>query len=384
MNFWTILRDLFRIFLSGKLLFHNFPDIQNFRPFLGILAAFGLFRNFWTFELNFTDGSFLTERTVRSWSRTMCDLNTSTNGCDFWPYLRRYISKIKNVRNTKSCLLYANWVSFDFNVAYLSRWGYSLINTLKFKKKNLSPPSEHVEGEQWRLETGPACRRWEGVLAGQATRGWFDMHHIECARVQSPGVCTQSMMSTVYIRSDLTGRRQTDHGCRYRDRISPDRTCWSSTCECYCYIFVLSNSCLAPMAPRQFWGSKSGDHRNNPRCRQRTEMHAHYMHISVKLLVSLLDFVLSICLPLRSALFKCEWWSLKRRVMTTYSAYVHIWCTIELSIGIQFNSSVEHLYTTCIFLPCLHRSKYEQQMMDNSCLRWWRVFSTYTACLHVW
>ena len=28
----------------------------------------------------------------------------------------------------------ANWVSFDFNVAYSSRWGYSLINTLKLKK----------------------------------------------------------------------------------------------------------------------------------------------------------------------------------------------------------------------------------------------------------
>jgi len=29
----------------------------------------------------------------------------------------------------------ANWVSFDFNVAYSSCRGYSLINTLKFKKK---------------------------------------------------------------------------------------------------------------------------------------------------------------------------------------------------------------------------------------------------------
>jgi len=28
----------------------------------------------------------------------------------------------------------ANWVSFDFNVAYSSWWGYSLINTLKLKK----------------------------------------------------------------------------------------------------------------------------------------------------------------------------------------------------------------------------------------------------------
>jgi len=29
----------------------------------------------------------------------------------------------------------ANWVSFDFNVSYSSWWGYSLINTLKLKKK---------------------------------------------------------------------------------------------------------------------------------------------------------------------------------------------------------------------------------------------------------
>ena len=28
----------------------------------------------------------------------------------------------------------ANWVSFDFNVAYSSCWGYSLINTLKLRK----------------------------------------------------------------------------------------------------------------------------------------------------------------------------------------------------------------------------------------------------------
>ena len=28
----------------------------------------------------------------------------------------------------------ANWVSFDFNVAYSSFWSYSLINTLKIKK----------------------------------------------------------------------------------------------------------------------------------------------------------------------------------------------------------------------------------------------------------
>jgi len=130
--------------------------------------------------------------------------------------------------------------------------------------------------------------------------------------------------------------------------------------------------------------SKIVNHRNNPHCWLRMEMHAQYMHISVQLLVSWLDFILSTSLSLRSALFKCERWSLKRRVMTTYNAYLHMWWTIELSIDIRFNSSVEHLYIAYIFLRCLHRSKYEQQMMDNSCLCWWRVFSTYTACLHAW
>ena len=161
-------------------------------------------------------------------------------------------------------------------------------------------------GEQWRLETGPACRRWEGVLAAQATCKWFDVHCLECARVQSPGVCTQSMMSTAYICSDLIGRQQTDHGCRgHGDRISQDTTCRSLTCECMGYVctqtvwalsprhsFVLSNSCLVPTALRQFWGSKSGDHRNNPRCWQTMETHSQYMHISVQLLVSLLNFIL--------------------------------------------------------------------------------------------
>jgi len=41
-----------------------------------------------------------------------------------------------------------------------------------------------------------------------------DAHHLEDARVQSPGVCTQSVMSTVAIRSNLMGRQRTDHRCR--------------------------------------------------------------------------------------------------------------------------------------------------------------------------
>jgi len=50
------------------------------------------------------------------------------------------------------------------------------------------------------------------VLAAEATRRWFDAHHLEDARVQSPGVCTQSVMSTVAIRSNLMGHQCTHHG----------------------------------------------------------------------------------------------------------------------------------------------------------------------------
>jgi len=37
--------------------------------------------------------------------------------------------------SSKAAGRFLHWVSFDFHVAYSSRWGYSLINTLKLKKK---------------------------------------------------------------------------------------------------------------------------------------------------------------------------------------------------------------------------------------------------------
>ena len=57
----------------------------------------------------------------------------------------------------------ANWVSFDFNVSYSSCWGYSLINTLKLKKKIPSPctiSTHHFEPERgWKGE-GAGRSRW--------------------------------------------------------------------------------------------------------------------------------------------------------------------------------------------------------------------------------
>jgi len=48
------------------------------------------------------------------------------------------------------------------------------------------------------------------VLADKATRKWIDSHHLGDVRAQSPGVCTQSVMSTVTIRSNLMGCQRTD------------------------------------------------------------------------------------------------------------------------------------------------------------------------------
>ena len=48
------------------------------------------------------------------------------------------------------------------------------------------------------------------MLAAKATRRCIDSHHLVDARVQSPGVCTQSVMSTVVIRSNLMGCQTMD------------------------------------------------------------------------------------------------------------------------------------------------------------------------------
>jgi len=42
-----------------------------------------------------------------------------------------------------------NWVSFDFNVVYSSRWGYSLINTLKLKKTRNFVPRDVFQCPWW-------------------------------------------------------------------------------------------------------------------------------------------------------------------------------------------------------------------------------------------
>jgi len=94
--------------------------------------------------------------------------------------------------------------------------------------------------DQWSSRCRRLVRkRWEGVLAVKVTRGWIDSHHLRDVRVPAPGVYTQSVMSTVVIRSNLMGCHRTDYGCtkwcRQGDRKSAGRTRRPSTFECTWY-----------------------------------------------------------------------------------------------------------------------------------------------------
>jgi len=57
---------------------------------------------------------------------------------------------------------------------------------------------------------------------------------------------------------------------------------------------------------------------------------------------------------------------LNERAVTKYNAHLHIWCTIELGMGVWFVSNIHHLHATHIFLRYLQRSKSKQQMIEYS------------------
>jgi len=160
------------------------------------------------------------------------------------------------------------------------------------------------------METEPGCKRWEGVLAAQATRGEFDSHHLQGARVQSSGVCTQSVMSTTAIPSNLTVPCRTQNRSRKwfwtrRKNISGQKlgaiNLWmhgaflhaNCVSTVHTHVLGLSNSRRQRQAPRRFWGFKSGADRNYSCWWQRMETHAWHVHISVELLASLLHFIMS-------------------------------------------------------------------------------------------
>ena len=237
-------------------------------------------------------------------------------------------------------------------------------------------------------------KRWEGVFA---TREWIDSHHLGDVRVQSPGVCTQSVMSTVNIRSNLMGCQRTDHGCtkwcRRGDRKSADRTRRSLTFEYTWYYSTHMVSTVStrralpfwiipvrPMTPTWFWGSKTGP-TETTLADGREWKYIHNMSISQSnswLLCSIL--LLPVSLPLWSALFRYKWWI----VWTKGGLYIQC-------ISAHFNPAkvcgsvlVWNTCTTSIFLRRLHRSKYEQPIrwMDY----WWyvkeRALKTYTVFWH--
>jgi len=63
------------------------------------------------------------------------------------------------------------------------------------------------------------------MLAAKATRWLFDAHHLEGARVQSVGVCTQFVMSMASVRSNLMGRQRTDDPLMGRQRTLAEHAC---------------------------------------------------------------------------------------------------------------------------------------------------------------
>ena len=160
------------------------------------------------------------------------------------------------------------------------------------------------------METEPGWKRWEGVVEDQATLQEFDLHHLQGARVQSSGICTQSVMSTVAIPSNLTGPCRTKNECRKwfltrRKNISGQNlgaiNLWmhgaflhaNCVSTVHTHVLGLSNSRRQRQAPRRFWGFKSGADRNYSCCWQRMDTHAWRVHISVQLLASLLHFIMS-------------------------------------------------------------------------------------------
>jgi len=75
--------------------------------------------------------------------------------------------------------------------------------------------------------------------------------------------------------------------------------------------------------------------------------------------------LLSVSLPLRSALFRYKWWSFERRVVSVYNVCLHISCIIEPGKGMRFATSVE--------TPAQHASfcaVSTDPNTNNQCLGW--------------
>ena len=81
----------------------------------------------------------------------------------------------------------ANWVSFDFNVAYSSCRGFSLINTLKLKKKS---PSSCFSNRVLR----DALRCVQSILALYDAYRAFSMHSVGACLSVMAAICSPQLL----------------------------------------------------------------------------------------------------------------------------------------------------------------------------------------------
>jgi len=206
-------------------------------------------------------------------------------------------------------------------------------------------------------------RRWEGVLAIKATRGWINSHHLGDTRVQPPGVCTQSVMNTIVIRSNLMGCQRTDHGytkwCWQGDRKSPGRTRRPSTFECTWYscthtVWALSTRRALPfwiipvrlMTSTWFWESQTGP-TEITLADGREWKYMRHMCISQSnswFLCSIL--LLPVSPPLRSALFRYKWWIIWTKgglcIQCISAHFVHDWTRQRYAVQFFCKTPTQH------------------------------------------
>ena len=214
------------------------------------------------------------------------------------------------------------------------------------------------------------------MLAAKVNRGWIFLHHLGDVRVEAPGVCTQSVMSTVVIRSNLMG-------CQRTDEVMSTRRQKISGQNSEAINILNARGILARTRCRQCqhgvpcpFGSFLSDRKRQPdfedrkRARQKppslmTEngnacTTCTYLSPTPDFFV---PFYYSQCLcpygqrcsDTNDALFE-------RRVVSVYNAYLHILCMIEPVIGIRFSSSVKHLYNMHLSRR-LHRSTSDGLLM---------------------
>jgi len=223
------------------------------------------------------------------------------------------------------------------------------------------------------------------------------LHHLGDVRVQSLGVCTQSVMSTVVIRSNLMGCQRTDHGCtkwcRRGDRKSACRTRRPSTFECtwYSCTHTVSAVCsrralsfwiipVRPMTSTWFWGSQTG----YPRWWQRMEMHARHVHISVQLLASLLHFIIASVSTLMVSTVQIQMMDCLNEGLSLHTMCICTFCAWLNPAKVCGSVLVWNTCTICIFLRRLHRSTSDGLLMVAQRKGALNIHCILARSMHIW